>query len=232
MYQWMKQQLEAEFEVLRCLKEGQRSKIYLICHKKTKKCFVLRWFKGNGEVYRSLLSCRCAYLPEILEAASCGEQNLILEEYIQGDPLSDLLAGCLFTQKETSSIVRDVCRGLWVLHSLGAVHRDVKPENIVLRGDHAVLIDFDAARLVRPEQSTDTHILGTTGFAAPEQYGFSQSDLRADVYAVGVLINVMLTGLHPSCQLAEGRLGRVVSECTKINPDERYQDMRRLMEVL
>lgn len=81
-------------------------------------------------------------------------------------------------------------------------------ENVILRGADAVLIDFDAARLYKPELENDTQILGTTGFAAPEQYGLSQTDIRTDIYAVGILINVMLTGRHPSKKLAEGKLGR------------------------
>lgn len=80
---------------------------------------------------------------------------------------------------------------------MAAVHRDIKPENIILRGSQAVLIDFDAARLHKPEHEADTQILGTTGFAAPEQYGLSQSDIRTDIYSLGVLINVMLTGNTP-----------------------------------
>ena len=125
-----------------------------------------------------------------------------------------------------------MCRALWVLHSLAAVHRDVKPENIILRGSDAILIDFDAARLHKPEHEADTQVLGTTGFAAPEQYGLSQSDLRTDIYSVGILINVMLTGQHPSKQLAPGRLGRVVERCTQVSPEKRYPNVLRLMEVL
>ena len=60
----------------------------------------------------------------------------------------------------------------------------------------------------------------------------SQSDPRADIYAVGILINVMLTGEHPSKRLAEGRLGRVVERCTRVNPERRYPDILRLMEAL
>lgn len=161
-----------------------------------------------------------------------GEEHLILEEYIQGDTLDFLLKDTLFTAKETQEIVTQVCQALWVLHSLGAIHRDVKPDNIILRGDKAVLIDFDAARLYKPEEDTDTQILGTTGFAAPEQYGLSQTDQRADIFAVGVLINVMLTGKHPSKQLAPGRLGHIVARCTQVNPKNRYSDVLRLMEVL
>ena len=160
------------------------------------------------------------------------EENIVLEEFIEGDTLGFLLKDSLFTQDETREIVRQVCRALWVLHSIGAVHRDVKPENIIMRGKEAVLIDFDAARLHKPELSTDTHVLGTTGFAAPEQYGLSQSDLRTDIYSLGILINVMLTGEHPSKKLAEGRLGRVVDRCTHVNPQRRYKNVLRLMEAL
>src|SRR5699024_6653849 len=103
-----------------------------------------------------------------------------------------------------------ICKALWVLHSMAAVHRDIKPENVILRGSDAVLIDFDAARLHKPDHETDTQILGTTGFAAPEQYGLSQSDTRTDIYSLGILINVMLTGERPSKKLAEGHMGRVV----------------------
>ncbi len=75
-------------------------------------------------------------------------------------------------------------------------------------------------------------MLGTTGFAAPEQYGLSQSDVRTDIYALGVLINVMLTGEHPSRRLAEGRMGRVVQRCTQVNPEKRYKDVLHLMEAI
>ncbi len=114
---------------------------------------------------------------------------------------------------------------------MGAVHRDIKPENIILRGRDAVLIDFDAARIHKPTSETDTQVLGTVGFAAPEQYGISQSDLRADIYSLGVLINVMLTGEHPSRCMASGRMGRIVERCTRVNPAKRYQNVHRLMEA-
>ena len=78
----------------------------------------------------------------------------------------------------------------------------------------------------------DTQILGTTGFAAPEQYGLSQSDGRADIYALGVLLNIMLTGEHPSRKLAGGRMGRIVQRCTMVNPAKRYKNILHLMEVL
>ena len=232
MYEWLLTALKQAFREERLLKRSPRGSVHLLRHEAGGQRFVLRRFTGNAEVYQKLLHYTCSNLPITLEVASQGEEHLILEEYIQGDNLGDLLQGALFTVEETRSVVDQVCRALWVLHDLAAVHRDVKPENIILRGSEAVLIDFDAARLYKPEETADTQILGTTGFAAPEQYGLSQTDQRADIFAVGVLINVMLTGKHPSKQLAPGRLGHIVARCTQVNPKNRYSDVLRLMEVL
>ena len=232
IYSWLLEILQTEYELVRQMKESDRGGVSLIRRRTDGKPLVLRHFTGNAEVYQKLLQYTCSHLPVTLEVASRGEEHLILEEYIQGDTLDFLLKDTLFTAKETREIVTQVCQALWVLHSLGAIHRDVKPDNIILRGDKAVLIDFDAARLYKPEEDTDTQILGTTGFAAPEQYGLSQTDQRTDIFAVGVLINVMLTGKHPSKQLAPGRLGHIVARCTQVNPKNRYSDVLRLMEVL
>ena len=232
MYRWLDKQLHEKFQEERLLKRSPRGSVHLLRHEAGGQRFVLRRFTGNAEVYRRLLHCTCRNLPAVYEVASQGEENLVLEEYIQGDNLGDLLQGALFTVEETRSVVDQVCRALWVLHDLAAVHRDVKPENIILRGSEAVLIDFDAARLYKPEEDTDTQVLGTAGFAAPEQYGLSQSDTRTDIYATGILINVMLTGEHPSKKLAEGRMGRIVTRCTQVNPKKRYQSVLQLMEAL
>ena len=232
IYSWLSEQLKLEFEEVRLLKESPRGSVRLIRHRASGKQFILRRFTGNGEVYRRLLDCSCRHLPLIYETAEREGKNLVIEEFVQGDTLDFLLADALFTPQETRKIVKQLCQGLWVLHSMAAVHRDVKPENVILRRNDAVLIDFDAARLHKPQAESDTHILGTTGFAAPEQYGLGQSDTRTDIYSLGVLMNVMLTGQHPSKKLAEGRLGRVIQRCTQVNPTKRYKNVLHLMEAL
>lgn len=232
MYTWLLECLEQEYETVRLLKESPRGSVRLIRHRQSGRRFILRCFTGNGEVYRKLLDCSCRHLPLIYEAAEQGAENLVIEEFIEGDTLGFLLQGALFSPQETRKIVGQLCQALWVLHSMAAVHRDIKPENVILRGSDAVLIDFDAARLHKPQAEADTQILGTTGFAAPEQYGLGQSDTRTDIYSLGVLMNVMLTGKHPSKQLAEGRLGRIIQRCTQVNPAKRYRDVLRLMEAL
>lgn len=232
IYTWLLHILETEYETVHLLKENSRGSVRLIRHRATGQKFILRRFTGNAEVYQKLLGLSCKNLPTVYEVASQSGEHLVLEEYIEGDTLGFLLKEALFSQEETRKIVTQICRALWVLHSMDAVHRDVKPENVILRGEDAVLIDFDAARLHKPAHENDTQVLGTIGFAAPEQYGLSQSDIRTDVYALGILINVMLTGQHPSKKLAEGRLGRVVSRCTHVNPQKRYKNVLRLMEAL
>ena len=204
IYQFLLSSIEKEYDTVKVLKAGDRGTVTLLRHRATHAQFIFRQFTGSADVYQKLLGLSCPHLPQILDAASEGEQVAVLEEYIQGDSLDYLLRGSLFSQRETRQIGRQLCQGLWVLHSLGAVHRDVKPENVILRGNQAVLIDFDASRIVKLENEADTQVLGTTGFAAPEQYGIGQSDRRADIYSLGVLMNILCTGKHPSGQGAAG----------------------------
>ena len=232
MYAWLSECLGREYWTVRLLQESPRGSVELIRHRESGQRFILRRFTGNGEVYRKLLGCACRHLPLIYEAAEQDGENLVVEEFIQGDTLGFLLRGALFSPAETRQIVAQLCQALWVLHSMAAVHRDIKPENVILRGHDAVLIDFDAARLHKPEAEADTQVLGTTGFAAPEQYGLSQSDARTDIYSLGVLMNVMLTGEHPSKHLPEGRMGRIIEHCTRVNPAKRYKNVLHLMEAL
>lgn len=224
--------IQTEYDTIRELKQSPRGSVFLIRHSKNGSRYIFRHFSGSSEVYQKLLSVSCPYLPQILEVGEKDGKSVILEEYIQGDPLDELLSGDLFSPSLARQVMQQLCTALWVLHSMGAVHRDVKPENIILRGSDAVLIDFDASRLFKEELSSDTQILGTTGYAAPEQYGLSQSDGRTDIYALGVLLNIMLTGKHPSRELAPGRMGRIVQRCTMVNPNKRYKNVLHLLEAL
>lgn len=104
---------------------------------------------------------------------------------------------------------RQLCQALAPLHRENIVHRDIKPENIVLGADSQVyLIDFGIARFEKAGRSADTTLLGTHGYAAPEQFGFCQSDARADIYSLGVVLNQVVTGAFPNAARADGLLGR------------------------
>lgn len=232
LYESFLEAVTTEYDTLRVLKQSPRGTVSVVRHKKSGTRYVFRRYSGSGEVYRRLLPVLCQHLPQIMEAAEQDGQTAVLEEYVQGDTLAELLMGARLTEREARQVTMQLCQALHVLHSMGAVHRDVKPENVILRGSDAVLIDFDAARIYKVASESDTQVLGTTGFAAPEQYGIFQSDERADIFSLGVLLNIMLTGKHPSREMAAGKMGRIVRKCTMTAPEQRYQSARALMEVL
>ena len=232
IYQYLLSSIDLEYETVKTIKNSERGCVSLLQNKQNGTRFIFRHYQGSGEVYRKLLSVSCRNLPKIMEAAEQDGMVAVLEEYIQGDSLAFLLAGACLTPAEARKITLQLCNALWVLHSMGAVHRDIKPENVIVRGSEAVLIDFDASRIFKSGTNQDTQILGTTGYAAPEQYGITQTDERADIYSLGVLLNIMLTGKHPSKELASGKLGRIVQKCTMVNPKKRYKSVLYLMEAL
>ena len=156
-------------------------------------------------------------------------------EYVGGEALKEYLrrAGGSVPEDRAETIVRDVLKGLSALHGVGIVHRDINPNNIViLPSGGAIVIDYGIVRSFENEKSTDTVILGTPGYAAPEQFGFTQSDSRTDLYAVGVLLNVLLTGSLPNERLTEGRFREVVRKCTALDPENRYPSADALLREM
>ena len=81
-----------------------------------------------------------------------------MEEYVQGDTSGGTSGGRPSDiAAEARQITRQLCSALWVLHSMGVVHRDVKPDNVIIRGKEAVLIDFDASRIYKNAITRKTH---------------------------------------------------------------------------
>lgn len=232
MYSFLQEEIPLRFDILHTYKETEEKTIRLLRHRDSGERFICRDFAGSAEIYRKLLTVECPYLPRIWEAAEADGRVLVLEEYLKGDRLDKVIEEALLSAKDTRKIALNVCRALYVLHGLGIVHRDVKPENILLCENRAVLLDLDASRTEKADRKKDTEALGTAGYAAPEQFGISQTDGRADIYALGITMNLMLTGAHPSVRLADGRMGRIISRCTMTQPAKRYQTVRQLMEVL
>ena len=169
MYDFLNDLIDQKYTTVNVFKSTPEKYLAWIRHKETHQDLVIRRYTGNPESYQMLLKIRSPYLPEIYEVAVKGGQVLVLEEHIEGDSVYDLLAESVFPPKEVRRITLDVCRALYILHEHGLVHRDVKPENILLRGSSTVLLDFDAARVVKVSHKTDTQVLGTVGYAPPEQ---------------------------------------------------------------
>lgn len=225
--------LKEQYSVAKVYKRTEEKSILLLRHNEIKKDIICRKFKGNGDAYKLLRNISFPNLPAVFEVAENEEQITVLEEYISGATVADLLANGLFNESGVKRIGKAVCNALTVLHSYGIVHRDIKPENIIIADDGTVkLIDFDAARLFKNGKSKDTKIIGTAGYAAPEQLGLAQSDERTDIFAVGVLMNVMLIGEHPSKKLYKGKLTKVIEKCIQLDPQKRYGNAEELKKSL
>lgn len=180
--------------------------------------------------YELLKVCHHENLPDILDSVICADGYIILEEFISGISVADVAGR--YTYKGAKTVVLGVCKAVQSLHERRIIHRDIKPENILISSDGTVkLIDLNASRIPTGKPK-DTVMLGTIGYASPEQLGVCESDERSDIYAIGVLLNVMLTGEHPSKQLAKGRAGKIVQKCTRIDPDSRFSSAQELMQAL
>lgn len=201
-------------------------------HKTLGKDMVARQLPLPSPVYNMLCGLTCANLPQVYDVIPTDEGCIVLEEYIDGMTIAEAMEGGRYRYKDVRRILRGVCHALTVLHDGGYIHRDVKPENVLVRPNgEAVLLDLNISRKTT-NAKRDTVIMGTVGYASPEQLGLSQSNPRTDIYAVGVLLNVMLTGKHPSEQLARGRAGRIVRRCTAVNPADRYASAIHLAQAL
>ena len=172
-------------------------------------------------------------LPYVLGTVPLDDGEAVFEEYIDGLTVGQVLDGGVYSYRGAKRVMSDVLSALEVIHSAGFVHRDVKPENVMVSKDgRVVLIDFNVSRSVKGDKPKDTVIAGTIGYMSPEQYGVAESDPRADIYSAGVLLNVMLTGRHPSEQLARGRAKRIVEKCCHIDPDQRYKSAAEMRQAL
>ena len=201
-------------------------------NKKKEMDLVLRSFPKPIATYEKLLNIHCMNLPEIYDVLEMEDGQIVLEEYIDGLTVAEVMEIDRYRPSGARKVLLGVCDALAALHEMGIVHRDVKPENVMIdKSGRVVLIDLNASR-IESEASKDTVIMGTVGYASPEQLGITQTDARTDIYAVGVLYNVMLTGQHPSVTIAPGKVGRIVRKCTAINPDERYQTATELWAAL
>lgn len=225
--------LEEYYSVVKVYKKTEDKLIVLIRHKELKKEIICRNFKGNGDAYKILRGISFSNLPAVFEVSENEDKTIVLEEFISGVTIADVLTDGLYDEAGVKHIVKYVCDALTVIHSYGIVHRDIKPENIMISDSGTVkLIDFDAARLFKNGKSKDTKIIGTAGYAAPEQLGLAQSDERTDIFAVGVLMNVMLTGEHPSKKLYKGKLTKIIEKCIQLDPQKRYCNAEELKKSL
>lgn len=178
------------------------------------------------ELYHKLSKIDSEYVAKIIGTALIENDFYAIEEFVQGVTLEKYFQQHgLLDDDEVERIITQLCYGLEAIHSVGVVHRDITPNNIMIDDNDKVrIIDFGISRIKKVNQSADTQLLGTQGFASPEQYGFGQTGFESDVYSIGVLINYLHTGLYPNQKICSGRHSSVVLKCTQMDKNLRYQN--------
>ncbi len=223
------------YQFLEIIKEDEEKRITRVWDKKTSKVLVCKVFLNsrNKKVYKQIFEYPHRGIPKIVEIKEEKGRLIIYEENSQGQVLSQM-RGKQFNLDYVQSIIMDLCSIVDHLHNLKppVIHRDIKPENVIISQEGIQLIDFDIARNYMVNQSKDTTVLGSIGFAAPEQFGFGQSDERTDIYAMGVLLNWMLTGKMLHEKLCQEPFRTVVVKATAVNPNLRYRKIKEVRRAL
>ena len=181
----------------------------------------------NRSVYDYLKTNPIDHMPQIIRLYESDNCLIVIEEYIKGQTVAELIKNKAISKNRAISITKSICHILNELHSLQKpiIHRDIKPSNIIVTlSDEVYLLDMNVAKWYDPDKTDDTKHMGTENFAAPEQvgYGLSASSTKSDIYAVGMLLNVMLTGTFPKEAKAEGDLWPIIERCISLNAEDRY----------
>lgn len=198
---------------------------------------------GVGTAYQELYEAQCsgarfAHVPRIVECYKTGRELVVVSEFIPGKTLDAFVNEAGPSLELSLSVVPAVCAAVAELHKAfdpPVVHRDLKPANIIVSegpsGLSATLIDFGIARRYREGAAADTVRFGTRSYAPPEQYGFGQTSVRSDIYALGMIALFCITGEEaygqPSAEsLAHagvtGPYADAILQATSFDPGRRF----------
>ncbi len=210
---------------------------------------------GLGGTYRLLMDAqlegkRLQHIPRIVrlnegEKADGGQTLEVVMEYVNGPSVREIVEIGTREQGPATAgrLLPSVCDAVSELHEqLGSpvIHRDLTPSNIICpEGNlqNPVLIDFAISRAWSPEAESDTTHFGTRAYAPPEQFGFGQTDVRSDIYALGMLAFFCLTGRdpHPADRTVSfydpdipEPWRRVIEKACELDPAKRYENVRQL----
>ncbi|MBO3444521.1 protein kinase [Clostridium sp. CCUG 7971] len=225
------------YEELKSIYKSKKVEIFLVQNIQDDKIYIKKELKEyTKEVYEGLKNIESINMPRVYEIFELDEKLIIIEEFINGDTLQAILEkNNKLDEQIVIKYIISLCDILSKIHNLDPpiIHRDIKPSNIIISNDNVLkLIDFDIARTYKDGENLDTTLLGTKGYASPEQFGFDQTDCRSDIYAIGIMMNVLTTGKHIKEEENNGTLKNIIKKCTNISADKRYQSVEELRKDL
>ena len=248
--------IDNKYEILKEIGRGGMSIVYLAMDKRLNKQWAVKEIrkKGSGKndeiVVNSLLAeanmmkrLDHPALPRIVDIIDNGITIYVVMDYIEGESLDKILNE-YGAQSEELVIgwAKQLCDALSYLHSQkpSIIYRDMKPANVMLKPEGNIkIIDFGIAREYKEQNLADTTVLGTKGYAPPEQYS-GQTDPRSDIFAIGMTMHHLLTGIDPrngepyapvrqwNPELSEG-IEMIIDKCVQPAAENRYQSCEDLL---
>ncbi|MDO4779281.1 MAG: serine/threonine-protein kinase [Tissierellia bacterium] len=253
--------LDGKYEILKQIGKGGMSIVYLAMDRRLNKQWAVKEIAKRSDknideiVINSLLieanlmkKLDHPSLPRIVDIIEEEDTIYIVMDYIEGESLDKIVKE--YGPQPQDLVIEwalQLCDTLRYLHSQNPpiIYRDMKPGNIMIKPDGNIkVIDFGIAREYKEDGLSDTKVLGTKGYAPPEQHGLRQTDARSDIYSLGMTIQNLLTGEDPRRPDYEykplrtydsdfsGGLERIIEKCIELNPDDRYQNCEDLMYAL
>ena len=245
---YLPEDMQEHWTVYECLKESEDSSTFLVKETVTGILCVLKWgrnrqaefLRNEMEIMKKMADRKLSGIPKAYRIFEENGEVYLVREYIEGMSLAQMvLQKGGISEAEICRISRKICQTAEQFQNPDEpmIHRDIKPENIVVTpGSEVVFIDFGTMRSYKKDGSRDTFVVGTRGTAAPEQYGYTQTDQRTDVYAIGQTMLYMVSESYEMNQLSEcavsRRMKKIIEKACSFEPDKRYGDAAQLRRAV
>lgn len=245
---YLPEDMHEHWTVYECLKESEDSSTFLVKETATGILCVLKWgrnrqtefLRNEMEIMKKMADRKLSGIPKAYRIFEENGEVYLVREYIEGMSLAQMvLQKGGISEAEICRISRKICQTAEQFQNPDEpmIHRDIKPENIVVTpGGEVVFIDFGTMRSYKKDGSRDTFVVGTRGTAAPEQYGYTQTDQRTDVYAIGQTMLYMVSESYEMNQLSEcavsRRMKKIIEKACSFEPDKRYGDAAQLRRAV
>ena len=241
-----------KYQIIRQIGKGGMSRVFLAVDLHLNKQWAIKEIKKtantkNNEIIENSLVAEANLmkdldypaLPRIVDIIDDGQTLCVVMDYVEGESLDKILKQ--YGKQSEEDVINwaiQLCGTLDYLHSHNIIYRDMKPANIMVNSEGNVkVIDFGIAREYKEGGTSDTVIMGTPGYAPPEQYDRNQqTDARSDIFALGMTMHHLVTGIDPRSPdyryqpvrkidptLSEG-IEASIDKCVKSHPEDRYQN--------